>query len=348
MRIGTWIVGTVVLLLAACASTPRSDASAVAEPADRDLLARLQRFEFRSNLHVNLHHFLHAMARAEDAGDALLHTATPPLDAQARATLQSAVAYYREQLATRDLLFDGYLTNVKYHLLRHDSEAELAPGRLEPGLHAALLAARPVYERHFWPAHDASNRQLLAATLPLIRKIEAGTLARVEAMAAGRYPQRVLVHLSWVANPQGAYTSIHPYTVAVIASRRGETAAGRDDFVELVFHEPTHAVILPGEGAVAAAIAAAAERLGVPAPRHLWHAILFYFVGAAVDEQLARHGREDYEMYMKRHDVFSAFHDAVFAAMPPYVSGDATLEEAAGEAIRRLQAGRRAAPGPIR
>jgi hypothetical protein len=249
----------------------------------------------------------------------------------------TAIAYYREHLAKRNQLFDDYLHNVKLHLMKHASDAALTAGRMQTGHVEALNATRQAYERHFWPTHDAANRELVAKTLPLLRVLETPTLARIEHLADERFPKHWTVHLSWFANEQGAYTSIFPETVAVIASQAGDTQEGQDDFVELVFHEPTHAVILHDRGAVAETIAAAGRALGVEPPRHLWHAIQFYFVGMAVHEQMTAQGRADYEIYMRRNDVFTHLHELVFRSMPDYVAGKASLRQAVEKALAAPQ-----------
>ncbi|MBD8525967.1 hypothetical protein [Pseudomarimonas arenosa] len=310
-------------------------AAAISAPLHaEDRIAALQRIEFLSNLHVNQHHFLHALARERgDPLDYLREHAKPALSEPDLAPLQSAIDYYRAHLVKRNLLFDGYLHNVKLHLMEHASADALSVGKMQQGLYQALLNTRPIYEEHFWPAHDAANRQLVMQTLSLLRKIEQPTLARIEQLAAGSCPEKITVHLSWFANAVGAYTTIEPQTVAVIESRHGDSAVGRDNFVELVFHEPTHAVILQDRGSVAEAIAAASDRLGARAPRDLWHAILFFFVGVAVQEQLAQQGRPDYELYMKRNEVFKSLHPAVLGAMPDYVAGKHSLQQAVERAV---------------
>src|SRR5690606_6474807 len=121
---------------------------------------------------------------------------------------------YREHLAERDLLFDGYLSNVKVHLMRHASGDALTQGRMDAAHFEALQTTRALYERHFWPQHDAANRALVANTEPLIRTIELPTLARIEQLAGSSFPKQWTVHLSWFANRQGAYTSTSPTTIA--------------------------------------------------------------------------------------------------------------------------------------
>jgi hypothetical protein len=322
------------LLLGGALAVQVADSSPTAA-SRADVVARLSRHEFHSNLHVNLHHYLFELGLMPDPAARLAAALPQDADPAERAAFESAVSYYRAKLAHRDLLFDTYLSNIKQHLLRHASSDALTPGRMDAAHHAALLAARPAYERYVWPRHDAANRRIVADSLELLRTIEAPTLARIEALAGERFPDRLLVHLSWYGGEYNGYTTIHPATVAVISSRAAGTARGNDDFVELVFHEPAHALILPDRGTVAAAIADASRRQGIEAPRNLWHALLFYLVGAAVEEQMAAHGRPDYVMYMRRNQVFASLHHAIFAPLPAYLAGQVTLQAAVDKVLRR-------------
>ena len=74
-------------------------------------------------------------------------------------------------------------------------------------------------------------------------------------------------------------------------------------------------MISPDEDAVGDTIARVSDNLGVKAPGGLWHAILFYLAGTAVQECLAEEGIE-YELFMFRNGTFSKSHDQLRRHMP--------------------------------
>lgn len=98
------------------------------------------------------------------------------------------------------------------------------------------------------------------------------------------------------------------------------------DVPELLFHESSHGV-MGGWSPVGQAIDSVAAALGREHRGQLWHALLFYFSGRAVQDELAALGRE-HTLYMVDRDVFSEVHPLLFEHVEPYVVGDLSLEEA--------------------
>jgi hypothetical protein len=89
---------------------------AQAQQADSSLIATTDRYEFHSNLWVNLHHFLYAQAKKPE--DAKLPRGRSLSRAQWQA-MNDAITWYREHLADRDLLLDERMYNIKRALIRY-------------------------------------------------------------------------------------------------------------------------------------------------------------------------------------------------------------------------------------
>ncbi len=105
----------------------------------------------------------------------------------------------------------------------------------------------------------------------------------------------------------------------------------RGDWLETIYHEPTHALVGGRRGAVAEAIAAVSEELGIEVPRNLWHGFLFYFAGRVTEDLIEPITGEDYVQFMERGDVFGETYAHLVEHAEPYVRGEIDL----GSAVRR-------------
>jgi hypothetical protein len=161
--------------------------------------------------------------------------------------------------------------------------------------------------------------------MELIRKFEKPALERISALAQQPWPQgKIRVDISYYANWAGAYTSTKPETHVVIASRAEKM---KNDWLELLFHEPSHAIISGDEYKVGETIQKVSDELKRNPPRQLWHSLLFYFSGVAIQDLMKAEGVE-YELYMIRNDVYGRHHEVILKYMPEYINGNSELDEA--------------------
>jgi len=253
-------------------------------------------FEFHSGFWLNLHHFLYEQARLAEKvqtsqGGGAAKSA--PTDANARgdapAAWQSAVDYYRKNMAHRDLLFDQGMVLIGSRLAELETCPDLS-GRtmssctsgLQQNLIAALEAAAPIYRSRWWSEHDRANRDWIDGDAPLVRRIGlplAEELSAVYEKPWQREPIRVDVVI--YGGPFGAYTTLDPTHITVASGDpRNEGLAG----FEILFHEASHALAVP----VQDAIAEACRQRDIPIPRDLWHALLFYTTGEMVRRAAAQ------------------------------------------------------------
>jgi hypothetical protein len=275
-------------------------------------------FSFHSNPWLNMHHFVRAVARGEPLPVAMAADEKPAWDA--------AVALYRERYARRDLLFDEGMAAIKDALRKAGQRETLAGLGLDPALAAALERAAPVYRRHFWPKHDASNRAWIAAVEPQLRA-HGAVLARKVAAAYGQaWPSQPMdVDVSVQAGPFGAYTTSGPPTHIVISS---VDPAYRIAALEMLFHEASHAWDVVVEKGIARAAAAQGRR----APPQLWHAILFFTAGELTRREMELFGDEDYVEHALRSGVYTRACGDCRALLAkhwgPRLDGRATIDEA--------------------
>jgi hypothetical protein len=300
----------VLLLVLGLAGPARADAP----------VSTTAQLEFHSSFWLNLHHtlFAAAWARRPNTDQRRLVGALPspligPLSDEERAAWDAAVAYYDRELADRDLRTGKGMTSIKLSLAAETLSGEA----IGPEPRAVLDRAAPVYRRHFWPAHDRSNREWIRATSEHLRSIERDLVTSHERLYARPwFASPVRVDVVWVGR---AYTTLDPFTHATVSPAEGAGLTGWTG-VEITVHEVCHELILPTEAALA-------EAFGDRARQHggLWHVVQFYQTGAAL-QQILRARDIDYTPYMYSTGLFdrawSQYRKPVEDAWGPYVRGE--------------------------
>lgn len=314
-------------------------------PAGTAAQTATDRFEFRSDPEVALHHFLLSWAMTE-AGE--WPSYAPPLaepryarlelDPEEADTWAEAVAAYAGA-ASRNPVFDRGLIAVRDHLA--GVSGSIVPEGDRP-LVEAVESALPIYLRHWWPEHDHANRAWIEALVPALRSVEDEVGERMAAAYGGAWPERrIPVDVVPYANPVGAYSTGGRVTVGSL-----DPALRMPHALELVFHEASHVDGM--EGPLRAGLRAAFEATGVEEPPTLWHDAIFYTTGEIVRMALESRGQADYDHYGAATGVYSrgerwtAELPAFEASWRPFVrdgSGDPAARRAALEALARRLGG---------
>lgn len=315
------MAGMVALLLAGCASAAPSPKPAVAPAL----------FAFHSSPWINLHHYLLAKARPDARPDP-----EPAWTASEKAAWDVAQSYYREHFAKSSPLFDEGLVAIRDQLAMLEPEASsaaLGDLSLEADLARVLATAAPVYRAHFWPAHDAANREAIGRLSALVAQHPklAGQLTAW--LDTPWPPTPVRVDLVVDADWAGAYTTVPPTHITIAASDPRQTG---DTFLEVIFHESAHGLFRKISTALDAELAKQAVRLP---RRDLWHTLLFDTVG----ELLRRELGPDYVPYAVQQGLYQGawgdYRQAIEKHWHPYLNGDiglaAALEQLVGEIGRQ-------------
>ena len=277
-----------VLLAIAASLTLHAHAMPARTPVDAPATIEVGRYRLQSNPWVNLHQRLIHEARFGSAPPAAL-------SGEDLAEWKKAVETYRAFLGKRNPIFDEELIGMNAALSR--TSAPELPDSIPAPASAALETAMPLYRSVQWEKDDRANRFWIAIAEPMLASA-AQELADAHAKAyAMPFPKRILVDVSPFAWEYGAYTvgegeSAH----AVISS----TDHGNQGFaaLEMLMHEPSHAIVAPASGAIGADLTRVAGELGVKPPSNLWHAILFYTSGELTRRALATRGVSDYQPYI--------------------------------------------------
>lgn len=339
-------------LRAAKATEPPSPSANVAgrEPRDEEARAATDSlFRFRSRFWPNLHHFAYEQAlltsdppRTRGSTGEIAPTAG--LAPEEAVAWERTVALYRDSLADRDLLFDDELLRLDRILgsLTADAsrEALLAAGVPEQ-LASTLEEAAPVYRRHWWPTHDERNRRWIEEVEGLVERYGAGLSRPLAAAYRAEWPSEVItVDVLVYANWAGAYTSPDPPHIRVSSSLE-ENRKWKG--MEAVFHEASHTMVGGRRGAVAAAIREEADRAGMPPPRWLWHAIIFYTTSELVGRALQSDTAVEFVPYAVRTGLWErdadgrAQHEALREHWQPYLDGEVGFEEAIAAVLAELK-----------
>jgi hypothetical protein len=260
-----------------------------------DAVVTTDRFELRNDARVNLHHLLVAWAAA-DAG------AWPPyapsiaergswrvlLDEEDRRAWSTAVGAYAATV-NRTAIFDAGLIALR-DLAAGVGSPDAVPAADRP-LIGALEAALPIYERHWWRAHDAQNRAWVEAVAGVLAKTENDIARRVENAYGGRWPDApVPVDVVLYAGALGAYSTGGRITIG-----SADVGYRMPQALEMLFHEASHVSSL--ESPLAAGIEAAFRARGGEAPERFWHDMIFFTAGTATRVVLAERGQPGYRHY---------------------------------------------------
>ncbi len=312
--------------------------STISGAQNSNVVAETDRYIFYSNFWINQHHFLYNMAEEAklkewSAGFSPLVLKT--MNMQEREILRKAIEYYKEDIIKKDLLMDEQMYWTKRALIKFDVNEKLFHQAIDQVHQDILNSTKEVYRKYFWEAHDQQNKKIVNEHLDLIKKIENQVFNRIAELAQKSWPEeKIRVDISFYSNWAGAYCTVNPIHVVLISNPDGPDGNWPEyGWLELLFHEPSHAVVFPGKYAVGTMIKEISAELKTEEPRGLWHAILFYFSGLAVQEQLREEGI-DHELIMMTNDIFSFYHLAMRNEMSSYAKGEKSLQAVITEIIK--------------
>jgi hypothetical protein len=338
---------TLALLLLAAAGAVGSAASAQAAAPNPHVDASA-RFDFWSDPRVNLHHFLYQWANADltDGGLRPVQVAErddlATLSEEERGEWLAAVAFYRENLAERSLLFDDGMVALRDGLAGFAGVGPVGALRGELAEAVSVVErALPIYQRTWWAEHDAANRAWVTAVLPVLRVTEQDLVPRLAVALGGRWPEdAVRVDVVAYAGRVGAYTTGAPHVT--VSSRDPGYAMPRS--LEMLFHEASHIGSL--EGSLQMAIEEAFRQRGLRAPPGLAHVAIFETAGELARRAWAARGDRAYVAYAdheglyERNGVWATYRRALAPSWREFLGGALDRRQALLNAADALAAAR--------
>jgi hypothetical protein len=326
---------SVLAIVPACSTTPppAKDPPATPPPAAQpsEVVTEVSSLRFTSAFWPNLHHVLYAEAWARRgqggrplAGELPGRPLADELRGAERGAWDAAVAYYDDEVASKDLLFDPDSARIRSALVAAHDDAP--PDGLAPAHRAHLAAVAPVYRARRWPAHDRHNRDWISAAAPHVAALSPAVPDRLARLyGTPWFTRTVRVDVVVVANRQGAYTSRTPAPAHITVSSSDPHYAGWAS-AEMIFHEASHGLVRPVMEAFATETRARDKSLPT-----LWHAALFYLTGEVVRQELARRGTT-YTPYLYATGLLERawprLREPLETHWRPYVDAQAPLEEA--------------------
>ena len=313
------VAAAMPMLLASCsgslptAQAPVSASDAVAGPTSSPIklespapYASTDVFSFYSRLPITLHHFLYHWARAEIATEEGRPARVPVpeirdwpnLEPEEQAEWRAALDHYREELGQRDLLFDVGMVTLANVLTGLAPEGTVSEDIDVPMALGALAAVESVYRRHWWWAHHKGAEARIESFVDVQRNLEPLLALRHHEAYGTEWPEEripvdVLPHANWA----GAFTTVRPSHITL--SSTDPDFEGRRVH-EILFHEASHAVFMPG---LRAELRDAFATLDAEPPRDLGHVIVFQTSGEITRRAAARYG-EHYITYAEHTGLY--------------------------------------------
>jgi hypothetical protein len=256
-------------------------------------------FEFHSGFWINLHHFLYEQALLRRRAAKGAAGAEAQLPSGRRRAWDAALDYYAGSMIKRDLLSDDAMREIDDRLAESEGAAGLSKSGLSADLIKILEGVAPIYRAQWWPRHDRANRFWIAVAKPLARQFGRTFAARLADAFKAKWPgEPVRVDVVEYANWAGAYTTLGRRVHSIISSSEHDNQGF--NALETLFHEASHSMVGPNDGAVARAIARECKAKNKPIPNGLWHAIIFYTVGEVTKRGLNEYGVSDYTPFAYR------------------------------------------------
>ena len=307
-------------------------------------VAEFEQIRFHSTFWVNLHFALHAEARRTlkpEPDPSRIEIPSPEpiagdLSSAERMAWDEAVAFYGLSLASRDLAYGENMMAIQRALA--DSTDMLAESSALAADHRRhLLAAAPVYRRHWWTGHDRAIRVWIADVSARLREV--GPQARQR--------QAALLESGWLTVPVRAEITFfgRAYTMMRREVTLTTVSAGDPNYAgwagaEMMFHEVSHSLTGPDmSGPFEERIRREAAAAGKKVPPGLWHLCLFYITGEVWRSELAARG-VNYEPYLYATGLFDrswkSLRASVETHLKPYVEGRVNAQSAFRALIEAL------------
>ncbi len=294
-----------------------------------DLIDTTEYYSFHLNYWFNMHHFLWTEAFLNVKADSSI--VTIDLNAKDQTRLNTALAYYKEKLVDMDLRRSDYMSSFKKWITQ-SPDLKALPAEFQAHMNT-LVAFDEVFTKQFWPDQKEEILEVFNEHIDLIRKIENPFVERITKLTRHFWqfdPPKVRVDLTYFAKSTTRSFSSNPYTTS-FPTHVVMSVAGENDIVgnwlELLFHESAHGLILGRSYFVAGTIRDLAEAENLKLPRSLEHVFLFYFTGKITKDLLKEQGINYPKMYMER-GVYSQYYQLLEKHLLPYINRKTSLTTA--------------------
>ena len=294
-------------------------------------------YSFHVNYWFNMHHFLWIESFLNTGQDSTL--ILNKLSSEDRNQLDSTLIYYKETLLKEDLRSSEYMSGFKNWITGKKVDLKNIPEAFTEQM-SVLIEFDEVYKKIFWPDHQRVCKAVLYENLELIKKTEDSFVKRITKLTRQYWDfEKIRVDITIYAKSDKwnlrnrPYTSLFPTHVVMNAIGENEV---KGNWIELLFHESAHHLILGSSYFVAGTIKDFVEVKGIKSPRQLGHAYLFYLTGKIAQDLLFEQGIDYPEIYMVRNKVFYKYYPLLEKYLGQYMDRKITLAEATERFIADL------------
>jgi hypothetical protein len=319
--VNRWSLKLIALLALAAAMTLYAQSGFAIRQASAYASTKVGRYRLQSNPWVNLHQRLVYEARFKEPAPAAL-------SGEDLAKWKKAVEAYNVFLGRRNPIFDDELKRMNAELSK--TTTLKLPASIPKAASAVLEEVMPLYRSVQWEEDDRANRFWMAVAEPMLASA-GDELVEAHAKAYGiPFPKQILVDVSAFAWEFDAYTVGDGELAHSVISSTGRSNQGFWA-LEILMHEPSHAIVDGGSGAIGADLNRLAKELGVKPRYNLWHAILFYTSGELTRRALAKRGVREYQriidagMYERG---FQGFKEPLETHWQAFLDGKVSRDEA--------------------
>jgi hypothetical protein len=286
---------------------------------------------FKSDLQVNLHHFLHELARDEHYYRSIISSKN--LTSQESQVLTQSVNLYKNEIGSGHILFNrGEIPQMTSSVLNRKSI------NFDTSISKAFLQFKPIYERIYWSKHHRQNKlwaDELAPKIELYGEV-------IEKKLRYLFQSKLItknVHLVDVVyksgTKQGAYTSgRNSQTIINSTSKDYQTWFS----LEMIYHEISHAVSLSRQSNLRKLISSVFKLNGLENEIGIWHPIQFYTVGEVVKETISKEV-PNYMSYANFNGLYKGswqYENIITKYWKPYIEGNVTMEIAINNIAKQL------------
>lgn len=295
-------------------------------------------YSFEINYWFNLHHFLWLESFLNVNEDSTIINQVLTNGAQKQ--LDQALEYYEKNLIQLDLRTSDYMTEFKHWITKQEGKSQIIPPQFQQ--HFDLLnSVSDVYGKYFWPTHAEACKKILSDNIALIRQTERKFVENITKLTRQFWQaEKLTVDVTYVGkatkrNPRNLpYTSIFPTHVVMNALEENQP---KGNWIELLYHESAHHLILGSSYFVGGTINDLTEVMDIEPPRQLGHSYLFYFTGELTKQFLNELGVIYTNTYMVRNGVFSRYFPLLDKYLKSYMNREMTLAQATRYIIEGLE-----------
>ncbi|MEP1097656.1 MAG: hypothetical protein ABJG78_21235 [Cyclobacteriaceae bacterium] len=296
-----------------------------------ELVDTTKYYAFHLNYWFNMHHLLWVESFMNEKADSTIMTIK--LAKSDRAKLDATLDYYKEKLLSEDLRFSDYMQSFKKWITEDGSNLTSVPKKYKEHIEV-LKEFDPIYQKYFWATHKEACESILNNHLALIKNTEEEFVERITTLTRQYWQfetEKIRVDLSYFGKSTTRSFGINPYTTlfpthVVMSAFKQDRAKG--SWLELLYHESAHHLILENSYFVAGTIKDLAQVEKFKIPRQLSHSYLFFFTGQITKELLEEQGIDYPQIYMDREKVFYNYFPLLQKHLTPYMNREVTLTEA--------------------